>query len=1038
MKEQLKNIFILIFFAVILNGCGATLQTYKPVENPNILDAMRTVRNKILAQPEQKAASQVEVTETTLKITNTFVRPKFWGTYDEDVVKLIIFKDITGIRYHTKRDWFMVSLVNENIGHLLFRYYSHSEMDAQHFIDNIQTLISHKKDPLKPIALTTTPPLSPAEIKTLMESLDSFVLNPNTEKFAITESKFLSALENIEQVSGKNHTDVSKFINSLAAVYQSLGKYEQAEPLYNRSLVIQEKYFGKDDIKVTTILDNLARLYAEQGRFQKAENFAQKSLAIKEKVLGKKDVSVIASLNILSSINQAQRHYERADMFNQRSLSIMEKLVLAGHLQALAASQKLFNGMQITPSQYDSGGVAKGFNQVTGIIGLVVGGIILTDAFLSLFDVGMLASEKRNKKIVNTTALAAIHHAQGKYTLAEPLFKEVVELNKKQLDDDHPNLANSLSRLAKNYYAQGKYKESEPLLHQAIEIYEKKLGNNHPTAAKDLNILALVHAAQNQYKRAKPLFKRSLRSINRSLNRWLWGVGEKTRLAYLQQQETQRDIYLSFYSLTDSAHEALFFSLTRKGLLLKISSEVSALAKQSAEPTIKKKIQSFNTLRTELSTLYLTEKIDQTKIQVLEEKSNTIEQQLSQQISSFKRNKTEVTPTQVLENLNSEESLVDFLIYKEFDFKSRKFKAEQVIALVANKQNGVQLVKLGNLASIAGAIKVYRSKISTLSSVKLSAKSLYQKLWAPLTPYLKNIKTVYLIPDGSLHLLPFKALQDQEGQYLTEKWQLVTVSSSRDIVLRKKADKTTTTAVIFAAPDFGDVNVQSSPRGSKAIYFNELPGTLKEGQQIEQLFAEKKSHASVELFLKKQATEKKITSIKSPKILHIATHGFFTEDYIKDDKALKRGLIRPSAQPQFIQNPLARSGLAFADANLGNKQTDNTDGILTALEVLNLNLESTDLVVLSACDTGIGNIKVGEGVYSLNRSFQEAGAKMVLSTLWSVADEATEIFMRKFYARFLGGESAQKALQETQNEFIHDKQYSNPFYWAGFGMTGKE
>jgi len=121
----------------------------------------------------------------------------------------------------------------------------------------------------------------------------------------------------------------------------------------------------------------------------------------------------------------------------------------------------------------------------------------------------------------------------------------------------------------------------------------------------------------------------------------------------------------------------------------------------------------------------------------------------------------------------------------------------------------------------------------------------------------------------------------------------------------------------------------------------------------------------------------------------------------------------------------------------GIKQNDGSDGILTALEVLNLNLEGTDLVTLSACDTGIGDIKVGEGVYSLNRAFQEAGAKAVLSTLWEVEDQASSEFMQKFYTRFLNGKPAQTAIQETQQEFMKDEKYNNPYFWAGFVMTGK-
>ena len=167
------------------------------------------------------------------------------------------------------------------------------------------------------------------------------------------------------------------------------------------------------------------------------------------------------------------------------------------------------------------------------------------------------------------------------------------------------------------------------------------------------------------------------------------------------------------------------------------------------------------------------------------------------------------------------------------------------------------------------------------------------------------------------------------------------------------------------------------------------------------------------------------------------------EKNLKQEFDLMQSINQPTP-PIKINNPLIRSGLAFANANLGVKgikQADDTDGILTALEVLSLDLIGTELVTLSACDTGIGDIKNGEGVYSLNRAFQEAGAKAVLSTLWKVDDEATSEFMQNFYNRFLEGIPAQQAIQATQAtqlEFMQNEKYYDPFYWAGFVMTGKE
>jgi CHAT domain-containing protein len=234
---------------------------------------------------------------------------------------------------------------------------------------------------------------------------------------------------------------------------------------------------------------------------------------------------------------------------------------------------------------------------------------------------------------------------------------------------------------------------------------------------------------------------------------------------------------------------------------------------------------------------------------------------------------------------------------------------------------------------------------------------------------------------------------------------------------------------------------KTTSRSLRALNFSPLPGTKTESEWIKNTL---QTHQQpVKLYMQAQASEARIKKEHSPRILHIATHGFFLENIkIPEDKVQIKGIqINAFGKMAIanIENPLARSGLAFSYANQGiqgKKQADGNDGILTALEVLDLNLAGTELVTLSACETGVGEISVGEGVYSLNRAFQEAGAKAVLSTLWSISDEGTNQFMQKFYSRFLSKKSAQQALQETQDEFKNSKEWSDPFYWAAFVMTG--
>ena len=484
-------------------------------------------------------------------------------------------------------------------------------------------------------------------------------------------------------------------------------------------------------------------------------------------------------------------------------------------------------------------------------------------------------------------------------------------------------------------------------------------------------------------------------------------------------------------------------------------------------------IDQFTATRSQLAALTFSNKPGRTQRTELEEKLNTLERQLGQKVSAFRQKSAEIIPEQILSALESDRALIDFLVFKEVDLKTLEYKTDQLIALIAGRDQGVQLIKLGELDPVADRIQAYRSMLERVPAKGVNperkrtlteiGQKLYQQLWQPLEKYLSGKKEIYLIPDGLLHLLPFKTLQDSAGEYLINKVRLIRLASARDLVL-PPLPVDTTGPVIFADPLYGGLEKadtsRTAARSLENLTFGRLPGTRQEGEAIEKLM--RRSRQDAALFTQFRATEPAMTALTSPLILHLATHGFFLENVaipLKRDlsdpgrpgiqRAFPRavdaiffpssGDKRPFMTGQAVDNPLTRSGLALSYANLGikgQKQADGSDGLLTALEVLDLNLSGTKLVTLSACETGVGDIHVGEGVYSLNRAFQEAGAEAVLSTLWKVSDQGTNVFMQSFYRRFLNGQSAQDALQATQTEFIGTVAWNDPFYWAPFVMVG--
>jgi CHAT domain-containing protein/Tfp pilus assembly protein PilF len=845
-------------------------------------------------------------------------------------------------------------------------------------------------------------------------------------RYDLAEPLFLKALSLRVEILGKKHPDTLLSMNNLAGLYTAQGRYELAEPLYKEDLLLSQEVLGEKHPDTLVSLNNLARLYQLQGHYDLAEPLFIKNLQLCKEVFGEKHKNTISSINNLAVLYKTQGRYEVAQPLFEQALQLNKDILGDNHPVTLISMNNLAN---LYKEQEKYNLAQPLYEQAVQLSKNLLG-------------------EEHPDTIERIANLAGLYELQQQYNLAKPLYQIALQLSKKVLGEKHPDTLLNMNNLAWFYFSQQQYKKAEPLLTNAVQISESLLGEKHPNTLTILANLAQLYQATEQWNKADKLWQEHFKNSNRFLNNVLWGAGEKTRFFYLQQQENIKNNYLTFYSSFNSskmAEKAFNFSLARKGQLLKIASEVNALSKNSQQPDIKALSEKFTAQKQLLSNLILSGKASNTQKQELEEDINKLEMQLSQKVSGFQRSQQEVTPNDVLKKLSNEQVLVDFLIFKQVDFKKQCYKSTQLIALIADKKQGIVLIKLGDMQTINTAIKAYRQQMlpdeNAQKNLNTISQNIYNLIWQPLLPYLVNKTEVYLIPDGILHLLPFKALMDKHGHYLAESKQITLLTSARELVLSAPSASANNT-VIFAAPAFGDLEDKTNRNiaiRQQDIYFAPLQGAVAEGKAIDELI---KTKQPVTLFQDQQATETMVAAVHSPRFLHFATHGFFLENLpqsiVKPDRM---GVIQESTLKllQATENPLMRSGLALTGANFGingKKQADGTDGILTALEVLALNLEGTDLVTLSACETGVGDIQVGEGVYSLNRAFQEAGAKAVLSTLWSVADEQTKLFMQDFYDLVLKGNSPQRALQKTQLKFLHNKNTQHPFFWAAFTVVG--
>jgi CHAT domain-containing protein len=301
----------------------------------------------------------------------------------------------------------------------------------------------------------------------------------------------------------------------------------------------------------------------------------------------------------------------------------------------------------------------------------------------------------------------------------------------------------------------------------------------------------------------------------------------------------------------------------------------------------------------------------------------------------------------------------------------------------------------------------------------LDKPGFYEALWKPLESSLAKAKRAYVSPDGVLNQVAWAVIQTPNQLLLTEPIDLRLVSSTRDLV-EKKAGAPARTAVLMGNPDFGKTDAK--------VKFEPLPGTHEEVTPIDRMLRE--AGWQVAAFEGDGASETRLKSIRRPRILHIATHGFF------EPAPAERGAV--------IGDPMLRSGLALAGANSKAKQNrtnEGDDGILTALEASSLDLRDTEMVVLSACETGLGQLRLGEGVFGLRRAFQEAGADAVLMSMWKVPDEETHVLMTSFYSKWLRGLDKQTALRQAQLELRgkikEEWGKDRPLLWGAFVLVGR-
>ncbi|TRV63677.1 MAG: CHAT domain-containing protein [Microcystis panniformis Mp_MB_F_20051200_S9] len=740
----------------------------------------------------------------------------------------------------------------------------------------------------------------------------------------------------------------------MAALYQSQGRYSEAEPLYKQALAISKQQLGDNHPDTATSLNNLALLYYKQA------------LAISKQQLGDNHPDTATSLNNLALLYDSQGRYSEAEPLYKQALAISKQQLGDNH----------------------------------------------PDTATSLNN------------------LAALYQSQGRYSEAEPLYKEALAIRKQQLGDNHPATATSLNNLAALYESQGRYSEAEPLYKEALAIRKQQLGDNHPDTATSLNNLAGLYWSQDDIPQAINYLSQGLAVEEYNLSENLKMGDDKQKQDYMAKVLGTTDWVISLNlqaapNNPEVTRLALKTILERKGRILDVSTNSLQILRQRTDDLESQQLLTqLIEVRTQLSNLtfkkpddFPSPEIYRQQLNEVTEKAKEIEGKIGVRSAEFRSLSQPITLEGIQKLIPADAALVEIVRYRPFNPKNDSFGIPRYAVYLFYPNGDIKAKDLGEAKPIDDKLIYFRDNLADaetrLPQLQKSARQLDETLMQPIRQLLGDTKTILLSPDAGLNLIPFEALVDENNQYLVENYHITYLTSGRDLLRLKDKFASQQSPLIIADPFYGKEGKKVALTRSidlSEFTFPGLPGTEEEATAIKNLLPQST------VLVHEQATENAVKQVKKPNILHIATHGFF------------------KPESNVIENPLLRSGLVLAGVTIGQSAGD--DGVLTALETTNLNLVGTKLVVLSACDTGKGDIKIGQGVYGLRRALVIAGSESQLISLWKVSDDATKDLMVAYYGRLQKGERRSEALRQIQLGMLKGEKQKHPFYWASFIPSG--
>jgi tetratricopeptide (TPR) repeat protein len=902
-----------------------------------------------------------------------------------------------------------------------------------------------------------------------LSDIGGFYLNMGDYKSAVPY--FKQALSIQRKALGEEHPSYAHSLNSLGVLYLNMGDYKAAEPYFIQALEIRKKALGDEHPKYASSLSDIGSLYSDMGDYKAAEPYFIQALEIRKKALGEEHPDYAESLSDIGSLYSDMGNYKAAEPYYNQALEIRKKALGEEHI-SYASSLIQIGSLYSYMGNYKA--AEPYYKKALEIIKKALG-------------------EEHFSYSIISMNLGNLYSKMGDYKAAESYFIQALEIKKKALGEEHPSYASCLNNLGILYSDMGDYKAAEPYCKQALAIRKKALGEDHQDFSNSLMNLGVLYKRMGDYKLAESFFIKAI-SINLgNLNTsFSWLSAQEKQLYWNQEKYFYRNMISfsvsAFESVPTSTELSYKAIITSKSLLLETSRELDQAIAQSLDEEIKMQFTEMKYLRklhSKLQSEGFTNKevVDRYKIQ-----ADSLDKILVNKLGEYaaSKRKFEITWKDVQSNLSSSDAAIEFARY--YDYKDSLYKYMALV--VRPNYEYPKLVKLGEESNIRiaaqnkdfsslydliwkdidtllkGVQTVYYSPAGELNSVSFSAMCF--EVGDSVLQHIAQNRGVIITTN--------KEKRQSCNAVLLDKYTLHQLTTTRylaDGTLNKTKPMNSSLA-LYGGINYDDLPIKSDSISTEITNeeyafqlnlsktnsnkkINKKRGKKRSssnfGEKLEYLPGTKEEITNIAVLMNNSKWEvlsrsdkgtgeyefKKDLETKVPGVLHIATHGFAFPDELKKETNLLD--LNQTSTYKISEDPMVRCGLLLSGANIswmGNPQKmieqTGDDGILTAAEVANLDLSKTKLVVLSACETGLGKIEGSEGTFGLKRGFKLAGVEQIIVSLWSVPDKETMELMTLFYSDLTKTLNPILSFEKAQKE-MRNKYPTEPEKWAGFVLV---